>query len=225
MTARRTLRRIHVWLGWVVGVPILFWTLSGLWMAARPIAEVRGTALRAEPPALVLPATVTPPRAKAPIRSLTIEQRLAGPVWVAKFADGRAAHAGLDGRWLPPLDRTQAIAIARAAYAPTSSITSAAYTAADAPPLDLRQPRPAWGVTFADGAHLFVDADTGAVLAVRTAQWRAYDWMWGLHIMDLGGREATHHAVLVGFAALATLTALLAIVLLPLSSRRRRGER
>ncbi len=225
MTARRTLRRIHVWLGWIVGVPILFWTVSGLWMAARPIAEVRGTALRTDPPALVLPATAKPPRSEGPIRSLAIEQRADGPVWIAKFADGRAARAALDGRWLPPLDRTQAIAVARAAYSPASPVAAAAYTAADAAPLDLRQPRPAWGVTFADGARLYVDADTGAVLALRTAQWRAYDWMWGLHIMDLGGREATHHAILIGFAALATLTALLAIVLLPLSSRRRRGER
>ena len=38
------LRRWHMWLGWLVGVPMLFWTLSGWSWSRRPIEEVRGTA-------------------------------------------------------------------------------------------------------------------------------------------------------------------------------------
>ena len=34
--------RWHIWLGWLVGVPLLLWTLSGVAMVARPIEEVRG---------------------------------------------------------------------------------------------------------------------------------------------------------------------------------------
>ena len=39
---RSRLRRWHVWLGWLVGLPMLIWTVSGLVMVARPIEEVRG---------------------------------------------------------------------------------------------------------------------------------------------------------------------------------------
>ena len=39
---RSRLRRWHIWLGWIVGIPMLVWTLSGLVMVARPIEEVRG---------------------------------------------------------------------------------------------------------------------------------------------------------------------------------------
>ena len=39
---RTRLRRWHVWLGWLVALPILFWTVSGLVMVAKPIEEVRG---------------------------------------------------------------------------------------------------------------------------------------------------------------------------------------
>ena len=49
MTIRASLRRWHMWLGWLVGVPMLFWTVSGLFMVARPIEEVRGTALLRDP--------------------------------------------------------------------------------------------------------------------------------------------------------------------------------
>ena len=51
MSKRSTFHRLarwHIWLGWLVGVPLLLWTLSGLVMVARPIEEVRGTSLRLE---------------------------------------------------------------------------------------------------------------------------------------------------------------------------------
>ena len=56
MGVRTSLRRYHVWLGWLVGLPFLFWTVSGLVMVAKPIEEVRGTALIAEPKPLALAA-------------------------------------------------------------------------------------------------------------------------------------------------------------------------
>ncbi|HYC95567.1 MAG TPA: hypothetical protein VEB39_07705, partial [Sphingomicrobium sp.] len=46
---RSRLRRWHVWLGWLVGLPFLFWTVSGLVMVAKPIEEVRGEHLIAKP--------------------------------------------------------------------------------------------------------------------------------------------------------------------------------
>ena len=45
---RRQLFRYHVWLGWLVGIPLLLWTVSGLVMVARPNDIVRGSDLRAE---------------------------------------------------------------------------------------------------------------------------------------------------------------------------------
>jgi hypothetical protein len=224
MTLRRPLRRIHLWLGWLVGVPLLFWTASGLFMVARPIDEVRGTALRAPAPKLAASGNARlPDLAARPAKALAIEVQGAGPVWIATFADGSAARASVaTGAWLPPVSESEARAIARAAYAPAAPIAAATRTQASAPPLDLRRARPAWGVTFADGTHLYVDADTGSVLALRTGQWRWYDWMWGLHIMDLESRENSSHALLIGFAALAFIATLLGLALLPLASRRRR---
>ena len=46
---RSRLRRWHVWLGWVVGLPILLWVVTGLVMVARPIEEVRGEHLLRDP--------------------------------------------------------------------------------------------------------------------------------------------------------------------------------
>ena len=43
-----TLAKWHIWLGWLVGVPIAMWLATGLLMVSRPIEEVRGNHLRRE---------------------------------------------------------------------------------------------------------------------------------------------------------------------------------
>jgi len=76
---------------------------------------------------------------------------------------------------------------------------------------------------MSDGTHVYVDAASGSIVATRTRWWRFYDWMWGLHILDLREREDTHHPLLVGLAAVSFVAVLLALVLLPLVTRRRRA--
>lgn len=222
MQLRRSLRRIHIWLAWIVGVPLLGWTASGLLMVARPIEEVRGTALRAPAPALPPLGTVVAPGGRA-LKSLSLEPQAGRAVWMAGFPDGGAARAdAATGRWLPPVGAGEARTLARAALRAPGAVASVTRTPADRPPIDLRRARPAWGVTFTDGARVYLDADSGEVLALRTDQWRVFDWMWGLHIMDLSGREDTSHPVLIAFTAVAFASVLLALALPPLAARRRR---
>ena len=212
----RRLARWHIWLGWLVAVPLLLWTASGLWMVARPIEEVRGTALRADPQALPAQFTATLPRSDDDaVTKMELVARADRPVWIIRHADDSVAAAdAATGRRLPPVDAALARRIAVAALVHPAQIASVRRFAADAAPLELRRERPSWQFVFADGVHVYVDADSGDVLAVRTGQWRLYDLMWGLHIMDLQGREDTHHPLLIGFAALAFAGTLMGTALL-----------
>ena len=230
MYARRTLRRLHVWLGWLVGAPLLVWTISGLWMVARPIEEVRGVHLKAAALPLVIDKPLTLPRFPAdhaaPL-SVRLEQQIGGPVWIAVFDHGHEMRASaIDGIWMPRVSEAEARAIADHWYQPNAKIVSARHTPADAPPIDLRRERPAWGIKFSDGTNVYVDADTGSLLAIRSDQWRAFDFMWGLHIMDLQTREDTRHPLLIGLAGVATIASVLGLLLLPLARtiRRRDGK-
>ncbi|NJC34446.1 hypothetical protein GGR88_001960 [Sphingomonas jejuensis] len=224
MSVRGTLGRIHLWLGWIVGVPLLLWTATGLFMVARPIEEVRGTALRRDPPPFVTGAAVVP--AAGPLRALQVEVGPAGPYWVATRADGSVARARMeDGSLLPPVSAQEARVIAAARYVPASPIVRVLRHAAEDAPIDLRQPRPSWQVRFEDGTNLYVDADSGRVLALRTRQWRWFDLMWGLHIMDVQSREDTSHPILIGFAAVSLVGVLIGIILMPMAARRKRQGR
>jgi PepSY-associated TM region len=224
MKTRQRLRRWHIWLGWIVGLPFLAWTVSGLVMVARPIETVRGEGLIAEAAALPAGLAPVPPAiGPRPLVSLRLEPGPGGPKWLLKYADGGTRLAdGATGRLLPPLAAADAARIVEARYAGKAQIAAVDRTSAQAPPLDLRRKVSAWRVTMSDGTRFYLDSATGEILARRTRWWRFYDLMWGIHIMDLKTREDAHNPLLIGFGIVALLTTLLALAMLPLTLKRRR---
>ena len=227
MGIRRQLRRWHIWLGWIVGIPFLVWTVSGLLMVWKPIEEVRGSHLMAEPKPMRMAGVLVPPAlAGVPLQSLNLEQRAAGPRWVIALPDGTTRLASAEtGALLPPLSAADATSEVMARYSGTAKVRSVRRTSPDAPPIDLRRPIATWQVAMVDGTHFYVDAASGEVVARRTAWWRLYDFMWGLHIMDPTTREDTHNPWVVGFGIVALITTLLALIMLPLTVKRRKKSR
>lgn len=223
---RSRLRRWHVWLGWIVGLPILLWVVTGLLMVAKPIEEVRGEGLLSEPrPIRMALPPVPPATGGVSLSSLALERRAAGPRWVVTLPDGTTRLANPDsGALLPPLSAADAVREVTARYTGAAKIQSATRTDPKNPPMELRRPIAAWKVAMDDGTHFYVDPGSGEIVARRTSWWRFYDLMWGLHIMDLKTREDAHNPLTIGFAIAALVMALLALVLLPMSTRWRRRK-
>ncbi len=225
MNGRGKYRRWHIWLAWVAALPILLWVVSGLIMVARPIEEVRGTALLRDPSPIRLVGPPVPPLvAGVQLSSLTLEQRAAGPRWVIKLPDGKTRLADpATGLLLPPLSANDARQEVEARYAGDAKVQLVARTSADDPPMDLRRPIAAWQVTMDDGAHFYVDAASGQIVATRTRWWRFYDFMWGLHIMDPQTREDTHNVFVILFGVVALAMSVLGTILLPKALKKKRN--
>ncbi|GAB5483187.1 MAG: hypothetical protein Pars92KO_29440 [Parasphingorhabdus sp.] len=214
----------HVWLGWLIGVPIILWTASGLLMVSQPIETVRGNHLRSEQPALDPIIPVAPVLEGRKAKDLTLQQNVQGPFWVISYADGGKRRAdAVTGKLLPPIAAADASTLAIAARSDDNAITSVQRFSADESPSDLRRNRPSWQVVFEDDARFYIDADTGELLAVRTKFWRVFDFMWGLHIMDLQTREDTSHPILIGSAIIALFGSILGFIML--FTRTSRGKR
>ena len=226
MNIRQQLRRWHIWLGWIVGLPLLAWTTSGLVMVAKPIEEVRGAALLADAAGLPSGLVPVPPAiGPRPVASLSLEQRSGGPRWIVRYPDGEARLADpATGALLPALTAADAVREVAARYTGKARVTAVDRTSKASPPIDLRRPIAAWRVTMADSTRFYVDAATGEIVARRTRWWRVYDWMWGLHIMDLGTREDTHNPLVIGFGIVTLVTTIMALVMLPLTLRRRKAK-
>ena len=221
MKGRRSLRRIHIWLGWIAGLPILLWVVSGLVMVIRPIETVRGEGLIGEPPRIAPSAPLIAPQiAPRPVASLILEQRSRGPIWIIRYLDGASRAADpVTGRLLPKLTAAEAAETVRSRYTGTARIAAISRTSAENPPIELRRKVDAWRVALDDGTRFYVHADTGEIVARRTGWWRIYDFMWGLHIMDPVTREDTNNPFVIGFGVVALITALLALLLLPMTIR------
>ena len=212
-TAMHRFARWHIWLGWLAALPLLLWTISGLVMTLRPIDEVRGEDLR-RGPGLLQTDMLTAPRLAVPVKRLALIEENGTPVWVATDSKGNQSRYAQDGQPLPGVSEGEARQLSQAAFAGSAALVSMQRFSAEASPLDLRRPRPSWQATFNDGTHVYIDADTGEVLALRTEYWRFYDLMWGLHIMDPMGRENTSHALLWIFATVGIASSVLGSVLL-----------
>ena len=213
--------RWHIWLGWLVGLPILMWTVTGLVMIVRPLEAVRGDDLRSEPAPLAIGAYAMPDFGE-PVSELQLVQQAIGPVWIVTTAEGaRRRYFAPDATLLPPVIESEARQIAGHVYAGKARLETVAYIPYDEVPIELRRPVNAWRLHYSDDTNLYLEAATGELLAVRTPGWRIYDFAWGLHIMDPQTREDTHHPLIVVFTVLSVIGATLGCILL---FRRRKAK-
>jgi hypothetical protein len=213
---------VHLWVGIAVALQLLLWTASGLFMSSTAIETVRGQDLR-KPPVVVdlrgvsaiLPVAQV---LNSPTETAELAILLGRPVWKLKSGDTRwLVEARTGRRWT--LTAADAVAIAHDAI--TLEGAAQATPVGTPPPLELRRPGAAWRVTWADGTHVYMVV-TGDIMAVRTDLWRWYDFAWGVHILDPGGREDTHHPLLIASASLSLASVVSGIILIIVHFRRRR---
>lgn len=230
----RSLAKWHIWLGWLVGVPMVMWLATGLLMVARPIEHVRGDHIQREAPpnevfasgtqiAFMTPAAgaLPFPGARPAAREVTATRRNGETVYRVTYADGSVQRFSATGVPIPALGEAAARALVRQRIIGGDAVTSVRLFGADELPFEFPRPIAVWQVALADGTNIYVGRDTGEIEAVRTRWWRAFDFAWGLHIMDFSEREDTSHPILILFTALSLSGALIGCVLM---FRRRRAR-
>jgi uncharacterized iron-regulated membrane protein len=220
----RRLYAIHRWLSLIALLQLLAWSISGLFFASVPKAQLTGTPVEGaqdppfDAPADLLPAAELVARAErlgvGKAQRLELRPSLGGPVAVVT---GTTRRARLDARTggERPVSREEAGVLARRDQ-PGEPATTTIEAVPEPRPTEYRGKRlPAWRVGLADGhgTILYVDGVTGEVTARRNDTWRVYDFLWGLHIMDYRGREDFRHALLIVAAVVAVLTATSGLVL------------
>ncbi len=215
--------RWHIWLAWLAGVPVLMWTVTGLIMTIRPIEEVRGDHLRHEAKPAPLPSEYSGRNAddSEAVTEMRAFMQRGKPVMLLTTVDGATKRVDLaSGQVLAPITAIEAAEITRQELREQQAIKAVHFFPADNPPSDFRRPQAVWQVGLEDGTHIYVDQQSGEIAAVRTPFWRAFDFAWGLHIMDLQTREDTHHPILILFASLAATLCLIGAILM---FRKRKG--
>lgn len=240
----KTLRRTHRWLGFLIGIQLLAWTVSGLYFSWNPIEDVRGEHLMAPAPSLALSDTAlaSPSTVLAALHTAhpTLQQvdgihlrRLLGtPVYEIPFRTdaGTRQYALADARTgtlRPPLTEAEAVSLAQADFVPDVPVRSVERVTEAPDGSEYRSvPLPAYRVAFdhPSETRLYVSAARGRIEARRNGTWRWFDWLWMLHIMDYESRDDFNHWLLQAFSIFGVATVLSGFVLGGATSKWLRGR-
>jgi hypothetical protein len=234
-------RRIHRYLGLVIGIQFLLWTAGGLYFSWTRLDAVHGDHLLRQPGMLAADVALAPPahalaalRSREPVDSLggiELTSIMGRPVYRLHYAarEGAASTTrtqladAATGALRPPVGRDEAVAIARQAFAADAPVRAVEYLTAETVGghHEYRaHPLPAWAVSFggAERATAYVPADVGRVVRVRNDRWRVFDFLWMLHTMDYRGRDDINNLALRAFSVLGLVTILSGFVLFALTS-------
>ena len=152
---------------------------------------------------------------EGPVKEMRAFMQRGRAVSLVTLMDGSVQRYDLaTGQPIADVSAAEARALAGQAIRGGDKVAKVTRFEAEEVPFDFRRPMPVWQVTLTDGTHVYIGQQTGEIEAVRTRWWRAFDLMWGLHIMDLQDREDTSHPILILFAALSVIGALLGCVLM-----------
>jgi uncharacterized iron-regulated membrane protein len=239
-------RKLHRWLGLLMALQIVAWMGSGLYFSLIPITEIRGEHLTQPEPhpdrqqlgELVHPRELedrlTQHFGEAwALRKLELVSREGEVLWRAEVEFDDVVHARLlsanGNRVEPPLSAEQARMRAEKWLSTPSNAQSVEWIESLSQSPEIRgRELPVWKVQFAEPnpVNIYLHPWTGELLARRTQQWRIFDFLWMLHIMDFDTRDNFNHPLLQVSAALGLVVALGGIVLWAMTTRLfRRGRK
>jgi uncharacterized iron-regulated membrane protein len=223
MRWRKNWYTAHRWIGLVVGVQLLAWSVGGLVFSLLDIEAVRGHRERVEespPPLDTSRVSLSPDEAFAAARAggistddvsaLRIRPRFGRVVY--ELLDAKGACIGAvdaeSGGAIPTITAKQAEQAALRDFEPEAAVVSVTLLEGDAPSEYRGGPMPVYRVDLDHPGepHLYVSPVTGDVLKRRNKLWRWFDFFWMLHIMDYKNRESINHWLLTGASVLAVLT-------------------
>ena len=201
-------RKTHKYLSILISIQLLLWTISGIYFAFNQIELVRGEQYR-------LPQVFSVDLSKVnlvldSVKSIQVARRFSEEILIVRKETG-TEYLNLEGVALEKLSKTQATSI-------VSAVTSLTPLAVE----EINDPEP--GSEYRgrnlplfkvitqdqenDEINVYVDAISGQVVAIRSEQWRLWDLMWGLHIMDWETRDEINNWLLKLFSVLALISSL-----------------
>jgi hypothetical protein len=223
-------RTLHKWLGLVVGIQLVFWTLSGFYMVVVDLDFIHGDPLVRN---VRVPLGVEKPqvtfndvaRQFEGITSVSL-RALPGqtaPMYEVTTSTGKVLVDATTGQQRSPLPRDVIADLSRQYYAGKGELASLTLIERDAPLEIQTRPLPLWRADFDDWLEtsLYVHPDTGVLATRRHRFWRWFDFVWMFHIMDYESRTDMNNGLLRTATIAGLVTVLSGCWLLYFSFRRR----
>ena len=231
------LRKTHRYLGVILGIQFFFWTVGGLYFSWTNIDEVRGDNLRRETPLLsakselVSPTLVLQKLQNQSVMDSLISVQLIDILGqlhyqiiykVGKEKKTQLAHAQT-GELRPALAESEALSLAKSRLNVVAEMEKSEYLTTTNGHHEYREkPLPAYAFTFGAPANttVYIAAELGTVQSFRNNQWRVFDFLWMLHVMDFESRDNINNWLLRAFSVFGLLTIFSGFILFFVSSKK-----
>ncbi len=227
-------RKLHKWLGLIVGLQLVLWTISGFYMVVVDLDFIHGDTLvrnvqvpfEAKPPAQTFGAVAQRFEGVTHI-SLRALPGFDAPVFEVASREGTTLVDSATGQDLSPLAQDTVAKLASEYYAGTGKLASLTLIERDAPLEIQTRPLPLWRADFDDWLQtsLYVHPDSGVLVTRRHRFWRWFDFLWMFHIMDFDTRTDMNNSLLKTATVAGVVTVFSGVWLLYFSFRRKTPAR
>jgi hypothetical protein len=226
-------RTLHKWSGLLLGLQLLIWLATGVYMVEVDIDFIHGDSLvknmqqtvalpdssKVSPASLLLQ---FPDAKQIGLRSVLGESR-----YLVTTQTARLLIDPDTGATISPLNEKLAREIAIYHFKGDADIVRASLIQSS-PPMEIQTRQlPLWRIDFDDrfSTSFYVDPYSGQLITRRHQYWRIFDFMWMLHIMDYDERVDAHNPLLIIAEVTGLLFAITGLWLLFYSFSGRRNKK
>ena len=206
-------RNTHKYLSFFISIQLLLWTISGIYFAFNKIENVRGEQYRLQPPSNYSFKNIEFEIPEA--TSAVVKKRLDKTIVAASTKAGmRYFDEAGDPLKKISFDEAKKIVTKNTLLKPIAveeineSKKGSEYRGRQLPIYKV--------ITHnANNKEInaYLNIFSGDIVAIRSAQWRIWDLMWGFHIMDWQERDNIDNMLLKIFSVLALISSLSGILL------------
>jgi len=227
------IRKTHRYLGLFIGVQFLLWTLGGLYFSWTNIDHIHGDHLVNFPNTKITvnDSLLSPNKAisKAGLNPGKVSKidlaNVLGKTVYRIYTDSSLVMVNAKtGQIRPSLSKNEAVNFAKQIFKPNNDVAKVEFVTQKniKDHYQYREnPLPAWAITFKHPSKsvIYISANLGRFEKIRNGQWRLFDWLWMLHLMDYNTRDNLNNWILRGFSILGLLTVLSGFTLFYQSSK------
>lgn len=227
------IRRTHRYLGLILGIQFLLWTIGGLYFSWSNIDDVHGDFQKRNAPllssdiSLVSPTKVLESIKKVhkidSVISLQLIEILGRPFYQVRVISAIQNKSGNQhemmvithlanaetGQLRGPLNKEEAAEVAKMRFNGESKVKEIEYLTTTNGHHEYREsPLPAYAISFEHPTKttVYVASELGTVQKFRNNKWRLFDFLWMMHTMDYKGRDNFGNILLRLFSIFGLIT-------------------
>lgn len=216
---KRSIRKIHRYLGLTIGIQFIMWTVSGLYFSWTDLDQIHGDQyFKSKQPERTFKGLLSPDQLSLAIHQLELVAVGNKPFY---WINDAVLVNAKTGEIRPEISKDEALEVAQQflkADLLVKNITKINHT--DAHHEYRGRPLPAYVISYnhPEALRAYVAATSGQFQRLRHRSWRWFDFLWMTHTMDYQGRDDFNNLLLRIFSLFGLFTVSSGFVLWAVSS-------